>query len=130
MSIADFREELADKINTIDGISCGPYLTDSFAPPTCQIDYEVGEAIALQHGAYELTFHVALIYGRSDEKSAQQFFDLHRDPQNTTGLFRVLTDASWTNADYVRATGAGGIQGFGHGGAEYLMVDFTLEVVL
>lgn len=129
MAIADFRAELVAKINTLD-IPTYTYMPSVPDPPCALVDYEIGEAVAFQHGGYDSTWHVALCYPFASPDDAQVWFDTHKDPTNTSGLYRTLTDATWTYCDYVRPTGAGQIQYQQLAGMEVLLVDFTLEVVL
>lgn len=130
MTVAAFRAELVEVINGVEGLSCSEFLKDGVNPPDVLVDYELGPAVSFAHGAYQYTFHAGIVYGRHDPTSAQLEADRHKDPQDTTGLFRVLCDRAWTSADYVLPTGATGLQQVTISGTDYLLVDFTLEVVL
>ena len=132
MSLYDFRVELASVLRGVPGLTCDEegVMRDSFEPPAALIDFEVGPALTFQHGAFELTGHVWLMVGRTDERSASIVLDRYRDPTDENSVWRALCDRTWTHADYVNPTGASAVQAVGLGNAEYLMVDITLEVVI
>lgn len=129
MSVAEFREELVAFINGL-GIPTYRYLPAVPDPPCVLLDYETGAAIAFAHGAYEFTWHAGLCYPAASTDDAQAYFDIHKDPSNTDGLYRALMDNEWTTAHYVTPQGAGEIQNLQVRNQELLIVDFTLEVVL
>lgn len=132
MSVATFRAELAQVLGDIDDVRCNPngYMSDQVNPPEALIDYEVNGAITFNRGAVEHLFHVMLFHGRTSERAAQKFYDRHRDPQDASSLWRAIEDHDYTHAHYARVTNASQVQAIQVGSTQYLMVDFTVEVVL
>ena len=133
MSILEFRDTLAVALNNIDDVRCGPYgyLQGNISAPQAVLDYEVTGPIVFAHGAYGYTLHVYLYHKRASERSAQEFFDRHRDPHDDTSLWRIIEDTDYgTSADYARCTNASAIQAVDYAGSDLLMVDFTVEAVL
>lgn len=129
MSLAEFRAELVDTINSA-GIDCPLYMQETPQVPGAFVAYEVNDPLVFQHGAYSYTWHVVLVHGRGANEDAQAWFDTQLDTTSATSLYRVLMDASWEHCDYVRCTGAGEIQALPLAGGDALIVDITLEVVL
>lgn len=130
MSIALLRAELTEVIDSVVGLSCPEYMKDSPKAGEVLLDYELDAPIAFAHGGYQYTFHAGIIYNRQSPKSAQIEADRHKDFSDETGLARVLCDHEWEHCAYVWPRSATGLQQVTFGSTDYLLVDFTLEVVL
>lgn len=133
MTIATIRDALSDAVATVTGISrATPYITDQVSPPHAvvmlqEVDYD----LVFGRNGDTYNFSVAVYADRASEKQAQILFDTLRDPSGATSLKTVVEANAALAAvvDYARVRTASPIQAANVAGTDYLVVEFTVEVV-
>lgn len=130
MSDRAIREHLATVAQSV-GVRCSGYMRDQVNPPEAMVDYEVGgHATFGAGGAYDKTWHVMVFDRRAAAEDAQKRFDVLRDPLDSASLWRAIEDHDYgTDAHYATVTNASQVQAVKVGTGDYLMVDFTIEVM-
>lgn len=132
MSVASVRTALATALRTISGLRVNEYITDEIVPPHAMFDYSIEPHLVFARGADVYRFNIKVFANRGSDVASQKFLDLLRDPTTSGGLIRTIEeDATLAAAvDYARVSSVGEIQIANVGGAEYLMIEVQVEVVL
>lgn len=132
MSIASVRTALATALRTISDLKVSEYITDELTPPHAMFDYAIEPHMVFARGADVYRFNVKVFANRSSDTASQKYLDLLRDPSTAGGLIQTIEEDATLDAavDYARVTSVGEIQIANVGGAEYLMIEAQVEVVL
>lgn len=132
MTVATIRAAMGTALRTISGLHVSDYIVDEILPPHAMFDYAVEPHMVFARGADVYRFRVKVFVSQSSDVAGQKYLDLLRDPSTTTNLAYVLeTDTTLAaQVDYVRVTSIGEVQIASVGSADYLMVEWEVEVVL
>lgn len=130
--IDDVRAGMVTALQTISGLRASAYVTETINPPMALIDYEANYDLTFGRGAHTFMFKVKVFAQRTGEKQSQVFLDTLRDPTNTAGVKQTLEDNAALAAlvDYVAVRRVGFVEPVDIGQAQYLTVEFDVEVVL
>lgn len=131
MSVADARAALAAAVDSIDGLRCPDgYIRNSVNPPEAMVDYTVRYDMTFARGADGHEFKIKVFDKMTDERSAQKRFDRLRDGNDTASIKYAVDNYATVAYDYARVTEASDITVATVAGVDYLMVEWTVEVVL
>lgn len=134
MSVESFRVALAAALDGMPNLRCpSAYMTDQVNPPQAMIDHEVNYDLTFARGADVHTFHVMVFDLRTSERATQIRFDTLMDGSLTTTSIKFVVENNAgvaAECDYARVLSATRPQVATIGVVDYLLVDFTLEVVL
>lgn len=133
MTIATIRGAIVDALEGIAGWNVQPYYTDQIVAPQMSVGrLTVAYDIAMGRGGDEYIFTVTAYVSRSAIDVQQALLDQLCEPSGSTSLKTVLETAAVTaaaGADYIRVRSCEGIDGTTVGLADYLIEEFTVEVV-
>lgn len=131
--IADIIDGLAANLGTIDKLRVQPEILDT-VPIPCAI---VGPPSSIQfdevmaRGADVYVFTVRVLVARASERSAQRALFAYASGAGSKSI-KAAIESDRTlggSADTVRVTNAGNIGVYGYGEADYLGIEFTVEVI-
>lgn len=135
MSIATIRSALAEALDGISGLRAVGYVTDQVNPPMAtvnlkRIDYD----LVFADGPATYTFAVMVYAGRTEETAAQTLLDTYCEPTGSGSVKATIETAEvvaamGVAADYVNVKTVNGVGVAPVGEAEYLAVEFEVEVV-
>jgi hypothetical protein len=132
MNLSDVAEEVAARLDTIDGLRCFAYQPPSIVPPAGIVlnpapgDIEYDQTYG--RGMDRMTLPVIVVVGRSAERSAQEDIRAYCDGSGTRSVKAVLESGTYTAFDHVRVATAG-VDGVAIAGTEYLAALFDLDIV-
>lgn len=131
--IAALVDGLTANLATVDKLRVQGEILDTVpipcavvGPPT-SIEYDA----AMARGADVYTFSVRVLVARASERSSQKSLFAYASGTGAKSIKSAIeSDKSLGgSADSVRVTGAGNIGIYGYGEADYLGVEFTVEVI-
>lgn len=132
MTIESVRSALATALRTISGLKVTEYITDEVTPPHAMVDYAVEPHLVFGRGADVYPMNIKVFANRGSDVASQKLFDLLRDPNNSSGLIQTIEENGTLAAavDYAMVKRISEVQVAQVGGAEYLMIEAQVEVVL
>lgn len=127
-TIAEVREALASACR----IRATAYITDSVNTPVAVVSLnDVNYDIVMGRGGDEWQYTIAVYASRTNEKAAQKYLDDLREPTGDTSLKTLVEgDAGLAElVDYARVRTASPVRAAAVGQAQYLFVEFAVEIV-
>lgn len=135
MTIAQIRDGIRDAVDGISSTNLRAvgYVFEKIQPPMAVVAFDgMDYDLVMGRGADTYRFLVTVYAGRTSEEAAQKFLDLLCEPSGT-GSLKTVVEADATLAgfvDYVRVVSVSGVQVASVGATEFLLVEFSLEVVV
>jgi hypothetical protein len=133
-TIADVRAALAEAVATTGGLNVSAYLRDTIVAPAAQVfRAEMDPRLVLGSSKQAYAFGVRLYVGRTSEEGGQVAVDEYCAMAGATSIrAAVELDTNWPSpavVDYAQVTQVGETEVVEIAGVQYLVVDFTVEVV-
>ncbi len=124
---------MATALGTISGLNAQPYLRDQVNVPEAQVDFGINPYDMTFGGAKDVyQFVVHVFSNRTMTTDSQILLDALRDPQSATSIKNVLEADAGLLAlvDYCQVQSVSPPATVEVGKVEYLLVTFTIEVVI
>ena len=133
MIIADIRNGLKTRLETITGLRAYATIPDQFAPPAAIVGMPTMVTYNKVFGGatHTLSYPVRILVGKATDRSAQERMEAYIDSTGSSSIRAAIEgDTSLGGAaNVVRVLSAQGLGVYDMGGVSYLGCDFTVEVV-
>lgn len=131
MNLTAVAEEIATRLDTIDGLRCFAYQPQAITPPAgIVLNPAPGDIVydaTYGRGMDRIKLPVLLLAGRSDNRSAQDAIRAYLDGAGPRSIKAVLESGSYTSLHTLRVQTAG-VDGVLMGGVEYLAALLSLDI--
>lgn len=131
MNLSAVCAEVAEVLDTIDGLRCFAYQPQTITPPAAIVlNPAPGDIVydaTYGRGMDRMTLPLLIVGGRSDNRSVQQSIREYCDGSGPRSVKAVLERATFTSLHTIRVS-TGGVDGVVVGGVEYLAALLDLDI--
>lgn len=107
MNLRDVRQEVAERLDTIDGLRCFSYPPLKVVPPAA---WTAPESITFDatygRGSDEIALSIVVVVGKASERSAHDELAAYCDGDGASSVKAVLESGTYDAFDLVRVVGA------------------------
>lgn len=131
MNLSDVAEEIAARLDSIEGLRCFSYPPAAIHPPVAIVLNPVPGDIQYDQtygrGMDRMTLPVILLVGRGNERAATKNIRPYLDGSGAKSIKAVLDSGAYASFDEIRVT-TSGVDGVSWGGTEYQAALFDLDI--
>lgn len=130
MILADVMEEIATRLETIDGLRAFGYPPDTLTPPAAVVSYPETYTFddAYARGADRATVPIVVVVGRVSDRASRDAISAYLDGAGTRSLKQVLETGTYTAFDSLRLMSAE-FDVVSIGGTDYLAATIDVDIV-
>jgi hypothetical protein len=129
MNLAEVMQQVADQLDTIDGLRVFGYPPDAVDSPAGIVSYpdEIVFDQTYGRGMDRITLPVFVVVARVSDRATREHIGRYVDGSGASSVKAVVEGGTYTAFDSVRVTGAE-FDVVSIGGTEYLSARFTLDI--
>lgn len=131
MNVSDVATEVANRLDSIEGLRCFAYQPPSITPPAgIVLNPSPGDIRYDQtygRGMDRLTLPVLIVAGRASERSAQRAIRAYLNGSGPRSVKAALETGEYTSLHTICVT-TSGVDGVAFAGTEYLAALFDLDI--
>lgn len=131
MNLTDVANEVAQRLDTIDGLNAFPYPPGSISPPAAIVlnpsPGDINYDATYGRGTDTMTLPVIVLAGKASDRSANEAIRAYCDGSGSRSVKAVLESGEYTSLDIIRVATAG-VDGVTIAGTEYLAALFDIEI--
>lgn len=130
MNLADVMDEVAARLDTIDGLRCFAQPPGKITPPGAFVDYPENIAFDATYGrgSDRMTLPVALLVGKVVDRSARDQLGAYADGSGAKSIKTVLESGTYTAFDEVTVQRVD-FDPVRIAGVDYMAALFTLDII-